>query len=204
MIPCLGLSDSAHLFDSGIGFLHGLPEMLFQSPDWESYCIPYVLSSLASTPPQFRREYTRLLPDTHHLVKSVWFQHFLAFLVWCHWSPSLWEHAKLRSCMSPEPPLLSPHSIPTRSFQQSYLRGDQESKPMATCSLHLSVQTLSLAALWTAGLWPAEQGRFMILWQMFLPHLCSRQGDTYSLLSAPAPGSVSASSESGMNFRILL
>lgn len=82
---------------------------------------------------------------------------------------------------------------------------NQESKSMATCSLlHLSVQMLSLAALCTSGLWPVEQGRFMILWQMFLLHTCSRQGIIHSLLSNPAQGSLSVSFESGINFSVLL
>lgn len=135
-----------------MGFLHGLPQMLFWSPDWDSYYMftynYYVLSSLASTLPQFKREYTCLWLDTH-LVKSVWFQNLLDFLVCCPPGPSLWEHVKFRSPMSPVPPSMSTHGIPPAPSSNLTYVLHQESKPMSPCSLlHLSVQMFSLAALW--------------------------------------------------------
>lgn len=58
---------------------------------------------------------------------------------------------------------------------------------------------LSLSNLCTSGLWPGEQGRFMILWQVFLHHICSRQSNTHSLLSNPALSHFSISFEPWIN-----
>ena len=132
----------------------------------------------------------------------------------CIFEPSLCDVLKVLYCEnmlnSDHVCHLSLHSCPLMAYlpaRSSNLTSvvDQESKPVATCSLlHLSMPMLSLAALGTSGLWPGQQGRFMILWQMFLPHTCSRQGNTHSLLSNPAQVSVSVSFESRMNFLILL
>lgn len=118
---------------------------------------------------------THLLPDTHHLVKSVCFQQLLAscvmsFLKVLHYENMLNSdhicHLSLHSC--PLTVYLTAHSSSITSVV------DQEYTSRDTCSAHLSPQILSLAPLSISGLWPVEHRRIMILWQMFLLHACSR------------------------------
>lgn len=141
----------------------------------------YVLSSLASTLPQFKREYTCLLLDTH-LVKSAWFQSLLDFLC-VVLQVLLYEHvvnaAPIVTCA-----YICVHSwhISCHSSTLTYVL-HQEYKPVSTCSLlHLSMQMFSLAALWElflfkhkiAKLTPSKWRQmkcFLILSRKNVPHM---------------------------------
>lgn len=135
-----------------------------------------VLSSLASTLPQFGGEYTCLLLDTYHGFS------ILGFLVCCPPGPSLWTRGKCRSYCHLHT-YICVHSWHTscHSSNLTYVL-HQESKPMSTCSLlHLSMQMFSLTALWelflfkhkTMKLIPSKSRQikyFLILSRKNVPH----------------------------------